>query len=123
MKVWAVTLAVVCALETHAAQAAPANTLRQLFAGLQSCMAPIRTPVGTDVTLQFTLNRRGAVLGKPKITHALWPKDADPKEAAAAIASGFDRCLPVEITDALGGAIAGRPILFRLMARPKEEKA
>ena len=105
------------------AQAAPANTLKDMYAMLNQCMASIPLAPGTDVTLRFMLNRRGGVIGKPQLTHAVWPKEADPREAAAAIATGFDHCLPLAITDGLGGAIAGRPFVFRLRAGAKEEKA
>ena len=120
------TLALAAALALagiDGADAAPANTLKDMFAALNQCLGTVRLPVGTEVTLRFQLNRRGGVIGKPMLTHALWPRDADPREAAAAVASGFDRCLPLAITDALGGAIAGRPIVFRLRSTPKEQKA
>ncbi len=104
-------------------EAAPANTLKDMFAGLNHCLASVQLAAGTDVTLRFMLNRRGGVIGKPQLTHAVWPKEADPREAAAAIAAGFDHCLPLAITDGLGGAIAGRPFVFRLRAGAKEEKA
>jgi hypothetical protein len=105
------------------AAAAPSNTLQDIYAELHQCVTRIALKAGTDVTLQFMLNRKGGLIGKPRLTHAIWPPDADPREAAAAIASGFDRCLPLEITDALGGAVAGRLIFYRLRATPKEQKA
>ncbi len=114
-------LAVVGTFVSASPAAAPANTIKDMFAGLNRCLATVRLPTGTDVTLRFTLNRRGGVIGQPILTHAVWPKDADPKDAAAAIASGFDHCLPLAITDGLGGAIAGRPIFFRLRNAPKLE--
>ena len=119
--------AAVCALAVLAlaapARAEPANTLKELFAQLGRCLAPVALPVGTDVTVRFELNRRGGVIGKPTLTHALWPRNADPKQAAAAVAAGFDACLPVSITDALGGAVAGRPIAYRLRAAPAETRS
>ena len=105
------------------AHAAPANTLKDMFTALNQCLARIRAPAGTEVTMRFQLNRRGGVIGRPLLTHVLWPRDADPREAAAAVASGFDKCLPLAITDALGGAIAGRPIIYRLRATPPQQKA
>jgi len=123
MKVSTLALAVAYAIAGPSiAEAAPANTIKDMLAELGQCFATVRLPAGTDVTLRFQLNRRGGVIGKPMLTHALWPRDADPRAAAAAIASGFDACLPLSITDALGGAIAGKPIAFRLRAGTKEQK-
>jgi hypothetical protein len=97
------------------AAAAPANTLREMFAELSGCLAPVRLAEGTDVTLQFSLNRSGGVIGKPRITHAHWVGDDQSRKASAeSIAKAFDECLPLTITDALGGAIAGHMIAYRL---------
>ncbi len=102
--------------------AAPANTINEIYAGLNLCVTRIVLPAGTDVTLQFMLNRKGGLIGTPRLTHAVWPPHSDPRTAATAIASSFDRCLPLEITEALGGAIAGRLILYRLHTAPKGDK-
>ena len=104
------------------AVAAPANTLNELFANLEQCVQTSLPEAGTDVTIMFMLNRKGALIGKPRLTHAIWPKDANPRDAAVAVASDFDNCLPLAITDALGGAIAGRLISYRLRTEPKQEK-
>lgn len=93
---------------------APANTLRDMFAELNHCMAGVRLAKGTDVTVLFSLNRRGGLIGKPRITHGHWTgDDAERRATASSIAQSFDQCLPVRISDALGGAIAGRPIVYR----------
>jgi hypothetical protein len=108
------TLAAALLLGSAAQAAEPANTLSQMFAQLNRCLAAAPIAAGTDVTVQFSLNRRGGLIGKPRITHAHWPPDSDPRQAASDIAARFDRCLPAVITDALGGAIAGRLIAYRL---------
>ena len=100
-----------------AAAAASASNLADMFKTMRTCLGDVRVAPGTDVTVQFMLNRRGALIGKPRITHAGWAGDeAQRKASAAAIAQGFDRCLPIEISDALGGAIAGRLIVYRFQA-------
>jgi hypothetical protein len=102
---------------------APANTIVEMFNGLKLCLAPVALAAGTEVTVQFSVNRRGGLIGKPRITYAHWTGDeAARKQSAQAIADGFDKCLPMSITDKLGGAIAGRPMAFRLRgAAGKEE--
>ena len=105
------------------ADPAPANSLPDLYASLERCAGGAALAAGTDVTVVFMLNRRGGLIGKPRLTHAVWPKDADPRASAGQIAESLARCLPLTITDALGGAIAGRLISFRMRASPKAEKA
>ena len=114
MLAWLATLVVLAGAEPAGA-GEPANTLATVFADLEACVGNVGLEPGTDVTLQFSLNRRGGLIGKPRITHMHWAGDETARKAsAAAIAEAFDRCLPVAITDKLGGAIAGRPIAFRL---------
>jgi hypothetical protein len=101
---------------------APANNIVEMFTGLKHCLAPVAMAAGTEVTIQFSLNRRGGLIGKPRITYAHWTgDDAARKQSALAIAVGFDKCLPMAITDQLGGAIAGRPMAFRLRGAGREE--
>ncbi len=113
----------VWALAGAPAQASPANSLADLFTQLDACMASVRLAPGTDVTVRFMLNRRGGIIGKPRITHAGWAGDeAERKRSAASIAEGFDHCLPAAITDALGGAVAGRLITYRLEGRESPQR-
>jgi hypothetical protein len=101
--------------------AKPANSIQDLFEELDRCMVSVRMAEGTDVTVQFMLNRRGGLIGKPRLTYAHWVgSDADRQASAASIAQGFDHCLPLPITDSLGGAIAGRLIVRRFRAAREE---
>ena len=117
----ALALAAALGSAAHADEAA--NSLAAMFAHMNLCMAAVRLVPGTDVTVQFSLNRRGGLIGKPRITHAHWEgDDRDRRAAAVSIADGFDRCLPVAISDSLGGAIAGRPIAYRMRGRRPDAK-
>ena len=116
-------LAATLAAIASSSQAAdrPANTLRDLSAALHQCLVLPPGPVGSQLTIRFSLRRDGAVLGKPQITFArLNGGAAEQRGFVDAVAAAFDRCLPAAITDALGGAIAGRPILIRFAVRPRE---
>ena len=104
------------------ARAEPANNFDALFAGINTCLKPLRLAEGTDVTILFSLNRRGGIIGQPRLTHVHWGKTADPKRDAQAIAEGFNKCLPAEISDAFGGAIAGRLFTYRLRVVPGETR-
>lgn len=105
----------------HPACAAPANTLKEMFAQLGACVGQAPIAPGSDVTLLFSLNRRGGLIGKPRLTYARFSTDPNARaDTAKAIAQAFDKCLPLSITDGLGGAIAGRPIAYRMIPRAKE---
>jgi len=98
------------------ARAAPAETLDALFADLRRCLSGSRGTDGSDLTIVFSLRRNGSLIGTPRISHAELPGNrAEQQQFLASVASAFARCLPLDITDGLGGAIAGRPMRFRIV--------
>ena len=103
-------------------QAQPANTLRQLWEKIGACFADTTLSSGSEVTVVFSLKRDGSLNGKPKISYTKLPADEGLRKGdTAAIAHALDACLPIPITDELGGAIAGRPIALRIGGkRPTE---
>ena len=106
-------------------QAAPANTLKDMFAQLGGCLSREASADsgggGAEMTLRFSLRRDGALLGRPHITYFRLPKDeADKRRVVENIAAAMDRCLPVKITDGLGGAIAGRIMSYRFAWKGRE---
>jgi hypothetical protein len=94
--------------------------LRELFAELDRCLVISKGAAGSELTVVFSLRRDGGLLGKPRISFSKLAGDAvEQCRFAEDIAKGFDRCLPVSITDALGGAIAGRPMSVRFVVRAR----
>jgi hypothetical protein len=115
----AISLAL-AALQPLPAPAAPANSLQDLWAELNSCLRGAQASEGLDVTVVMSLKRDGSLLGKPRITHSKLPDDPAARQRDAdALARALDKCLPLSITDALGGAIAGRPFSIRIVGRKK----
>ena len=117
-----VLAAVGCALvvphSSATASDAPANTLRELFGKLNHCLMTPKGNIGSELTIVFSLRRDGALLGKPKITFAKLPGDvSDQRKFAEGAETAFDKCLPVAISDGLGGAIAGQPLPMRFVIR------
>jgi hypothetical protein len=105
------------------ARAAPANTLKDMFDQLSSCLSREAGEGrrGAEMTLRFSLRRDGSLIGKPHITYSRLPKDeADKRRVMENIAFAMDRCLPVKITDGLGGAIAGRMMSYRFAWKGRE---
>jgi hypothetical protein len=96
-----------------AARAEPANTIQQLGHKLGACLARLQLHPGSEATVRLMLKRDGSIQGTPRITY--WKLSADPaarQSDAKELADALHRCLPVEITDGLGGAIAGRLLTF-----------
>jgi hypothetical protein len=119
---WLWTLPIAFALATSTfpsrGAGAPANTLRELFAGLNRCLAIASGPTNSEITIVFSLRRDGALFGVPRVTFAKLAGDAEAqRKLTASIADAFNKCLPLPITDGLGGAVAGRPLSVRFVIR------
>ena len=110
---------VLCALAPASGQTRPANTLKELFGHLRTCFGTLQAPDGSKLTMVFSLRRDGTLIGQPRISDAQLPKDpAERQRLLADAASALAKCLPVSITDGLGGAIAGRPLaVFLVLGR------
>ena len=64
----------------------------------------------------LSLKRDGALLGKPRISYSKLPGDPEAERRfGETVERALDHCFPMSITDALGGAIAGRPFSFRII--------
>ncbi len=97
------------------ARAAPANTLQEMKQTIGRCLIDRSGAPGEEVTVRFSLRRDGALLGKPRITYSKLPDDpVEQSRFLKHLADAFGRCFPAEITDTLGGAIAGKILTFRL---------
>jgi hypothetical protein len=101
-----------------AARSEPAATLQALWAALGTCTARARFALeasGSEVTVLFTLRRDGSLQGQPRITHSRLVGDAaSQRDFVAGALAALAACFPVPITEGLGGAIAGRPIRYRV---------
>ncbi len=108
------------AFDTAAAQ--QINTLQELFARLGSCWKAPSLPSGRfrDANhvrfLQLEAKRRDP--GPARITYESAYATNDQKMIyRMAVMEALQRCTPMPITDGLGNAIAGRPLLIRFDAR------
>lgn len=108
------------------------DTIKDVFARLHSCWRPPpasrANPI--DITVVVSFNRQGAILGRPKITHeSEHASDSDRLIYRVAVMEALQRCTPLPFTEALGGAIAGRPLAVpfrtrkKLPPKPTEQRA
>jgi hypothetical protein len=94
------------------------QTLRDLGPALTACWRAPPGTEGSEVTVRFSLRRDGTLLGQPRITYSKLTGDAERQRTFIAAALGaLAECLPVKISDGLGGTIAGRPLTIRFGAR------
>ena len=117
------------------AQAEPAqqvDTIRDVFAKLRTCWKPPPASSANpeiDITVIVSFNRNGDILGHPRITYeSEQATDNDRVQYRIAVMEALQRCTPMPFTEAMAGAIAGRPFAVRFRNRirppqPVEKKA
>jgi hypothetical protein len=104
------------------------NTLQEVFARLFSCWKPPSAAEATpmDITVMVSFNRSGEIMGHPRITYES-PKATDSDRLAyrTAVMEALQRCAPMPFTEAMAGAVAGRPLAvqFRTHLQQQEKRA
>jgi hypothetical protein len=108
-------------LGASSADSAPANSWRELYTAVGKCIQTPTSAIGSEITVVFSIKRDGSLLGKPRISYAKLLGDTNTqKRFVADIFAALGKCFPLNITKGLGGAVAGRPLSFRIVARPPE---
>jgi hypothetical protein len=72
-----------------------------------------------------SFNRKGAIQGRPRITFETEGADDNDRFAyRISVMEALQRCTPLPFSEALGGAVAGRPLTIRLWTKtpPKPER-
>jgi hypothetical protein len=107
--------------------AAPLNTIAEVFAALEACWVPPaleQARAGMQITVQLSFKRNGEILGKPRITYETPNASDDERQSyRVAVAQALRRCMPLPFTDALGNALAGRPLTMRFIDNRKLKQA
>ena len=121
-------------LSLACAQAEPeqVNTIRDVFAKLKTCWKPppasLANP-GIDITVIVSFNRKGEILGHPKITYeSAQATDNDRLMYRIAVMEALQRCTPMPFSEGMAGAVAGRPFAVQFQNRkrppqPAEKRA
>ena len=93
------------------------DNIGDLFAELRSCWSPPPADTareGMQMSVRFSFNKSGGMIGPPRMTFATAGVPADTRATyLKAINTSLDACLPLKFSDGLGGALAGRPIAIR----------
>lgn len=100
----------------------PISTLQEIGPALTACWEPpVDAPVA-EVTVRLSLKRDGDMLGEPRITYSRLVGDPeDQKRFVASVLAGIAACLPLNITDGLGGSVAGRIFTIRFQSGARQD--
>jgi hypothetical protein len=119
------TIAAVLALLAwpHTAFAnSPIKTLHEIGPALTACWEPPVDIPGGEVTIRLSLKRNGDMLGEARITYSRLVGDPeDQKRFVLSVLAGIAACLPLNITDSLGGSVAGRVFTIRFRSGDRQD--
>lgn len=97
----------------------PLDSIRDMFATLRACWVPPpkdEAHHGMEYTIRFALKRDGTMVAPPRMTyssHDVAPTTRDLYRDA--IDAALKRCMPLHLSEGMGGAVAGRPIAIRFV--------
>ncbi len=95
------------------------NTIQDVFTAFCACWKPpaeSEAHSGMEVTVRFSFNRNGEILGEPRFTFVTaGVSNAVKAVYKRAVADTLTRCTPLPFTPALGNALAGRPFALRFI--------
>ena len=93
------------------------DNIGDLFAALRSCWSPPPEDAareGMQMSVRFSFKRTGEMIAAPRVTFATAGVPAETRATyLKAINASLEACLPLKLTNGLGGALAGRPIAIR----------
>jgi hypothetical protein len=107
------------------AEAQQLDTIRDVVVRLHGCWKPpsLSRANPMDITVLVSFNRAGSILGHPRITYeSEHAGDNDRLQYRIAVMETLQRCTPLPFTEALGGAIAGRPFVVPFKTRKSTPK-
>jgi hypothetical protein len=95
------------------------NTIRDVFSALRTCWVPPEKDIarsGTQITLRLSFNSHGGMISEPRTTYVTPDTPPDVRQVYwDAATAALKRCTPLQFTDGLGGALAGRPFAIRFI--------
>ena len=94
------------------------NNIADVFTRLRTCWKPPPTAdhPAMDITVVFSFNRQGEILGHPRITYDSGETSDNDR---IAVMEALQRCTPMPFTESMAGAVAGRPFAVLFNGRNK----
>ena len=94
--------------------------MREIGPALTACWSAPEGISGAQLTVVLSLNRDGAVLGRPRISYAKLPQEpSEARRFVSAVLASLAACTPLRLSAGLGAAVAGRPMAIRFEARAR----
>jgi len=95
------------------------DTIRDMFDALRDCWVPPKPELARadmEMSVRMSFKRNGELIGPPRVTYTTPEATREQRETyLEAITSTIGRCTPLPFTDAMGGAVAGRPVAIRFI--------
>jgi hypothetical protein len=95
------------------------NTIGQMFAVLRACWSPPASENaqrGMQMSMRFSFNTAGKLIGAPRVTYSTREVSQKTRDMYRdAFAQSLQGCTPLSFTRSFAGAIAGRPIVVRII--------
>jgi hypothetical protein len=95
------------------------NTIHDMFAVLRSCWTPPASENaqrGMQMSLRFSFNTAGNLIGDPRVTYATHEVSQKTRDLyREAFEHSLRDCTPIAFSKGFAGAIAGRPIVVRII--------
>ena len=110
---------------TATAEAQQLDTIRDIVVRLLGCWKPppLARANPMEITVIVSFNREGSILGRPRITYESEnASDGDRLQYRIAVMETLERCTPLPFSEALGGAVAGRPLAIPFRTRKTPPK-
>ena len=108
---------------TAQAETVQVDSIHDVIARLRTCWKPPpagRAHPGIDITVIVSFNRDGDILGHPRITYeSERADDNDRLMYRIAVMEALQRCTPMPFTEAMAGAVAGRPFAVQFQNRKR----
>jgi hypothetical protein len=88
--------------------AEPLKTMDEVAAAIQACWKPPAGTSGSAVTLSFSFNRNGKLIGPPMATAINVPGDEAARQAfVQAATNALEQCVPFSFSPTLAAGIGG----------------
>ncbi len=105
--------------DNHAADDRELGSIREMYAALRGCWVPPpkdEARHGMEYTVRFAFKRDGEVIAPPRVTYASHDAPSEVRDIYRdAVDAALKRCVPLHFSEAMGEAVAGRPIAIRFV--------
>ena len=123
---WFAASLLLSSIATARAEPGQVDNIKEAFARFRMCWKPppaSRANPDVEITAIVTFTRDGNILGHPKITYESEnATDNDRLLYRIAVMEALQRCTPMPFTEAMGGAVAGRPFAVQFHNRRPSPK-